>query len=160
MSEAIYCTMLGLLDQFCTKCTCFPSRGPLPSNTRHTAPSLRLFVPNSLTMHRRSLSSEGCVVTSLSCRCSGFRVVHFPTATSAPSLRPARPEQLRVGIPVSSCSHHHSEVSSSFLLILSHSLHGEPGASTLPAPASGPFFRFGGGRPLHKFQRFTFRDAT
>jgi hypothetical protein len=33
--------------------------GPLPSNTRYTAPSLRLFVPNSLTVHHCAFASEG-----------------------------------------------------------------------------------------------------
>jgi hypothetical protein len=35
------------------------------------------------------------------CRCSVFRVIHFPTDISAPSFKGARPEQLRVRLPAS-----------------------------------------------------------
>jgi hypothetical protein len=34
--------------------------GPLPSNTRYTAPSLRLFVPNKLTVYHLSFSFKSC----------------------------------------------------------------------------------------------------
>jgi hypothetical protein len=83
----------------------------LPGNalTCHTTPSLRLFVPNSLTVYHHSFISGGCafnvflqVVISVSL-CSGCSL----TATTAPSLRPARPERFPYKVPVSPDSHHH-----------------------------------------------------
>jgi hypothetical protein len=59
--------------------------------TCHTAPSLRLFVSNSLTVYHRSLLSELPARDVTSLGCSGFppffRGVRSPTTTTAPSLR-------------------------------------------------------------------------
>jgi hypothetical protein len=60
---------------------------------RHSTPSLRLFVPNSLRVHHFSFLLRFLIVTSLSLIVSGFFSffllydVHSPTTTTAPSLR-------------------------------------------------------------------------
>jgi hypothetical protein len=63
----------------------------------HTAPSLRLFVPNSLTVNHRSFSSEGYACNVLFFSSSGD---YSPIATTAPSLRTARPERFTAKVLV------------------------------------------------------------
>jgi hypothetical protein len=86
----------------------------------------------------------------------------FPSDISAPPFKGARPEQLRVRIPVSLCSHHHPQfffffpLSLLFSFCFSHSLTHSMGARcfyiTGSSSALCSFFRFGGGRPLHSVQ--------
>jgi hypothetical protein len=65
----------------------------------HNAPSLRLFVPNSLTVYHRSLLSEVPARDVIFLGCSGFYFfsygVHSPTNITAPSLRGLVPSDTR-----------------------------------------------------------------
>jgi hypothetical protein len=82
---------------------------------------------------------------------------HSPIAISAPALRPARPERFICRLPSFSFS------SFSLSLTLSHS-HSHScwgdrcfyitGSSSVPCS----FFRFGGGRPLHRVHFLIFRN--
>jgi hypothetical protein len=116
----------------------------------HTAPSLRLFVPNNLTVYHGSLSSEGCacnvfffflflglvfplvvyfsprVALSLSNHC------HRSLLTcTRPKWHPIKSCLLLLSVAVGSVLLHSRFVLSVQLFF---------------------FFRFGGGRPLHKVQ--------
>jgi hypothetical protein len=104
----------------------------------HTAPFLRLFILNSLTVHPRSsslkavLAASFCLVTP----CSDYS----PAVTSAPFLRPARLELFPVNLP-------EDPVVSHSLVTLIHrifTLSGEAGASVLlvPPPCDIPIFPF------------------
>jgi hypothetical protein len=59
------------------------------------------------------------VAATASCGCSVFRVVHFPSSTSAPSLSPARPERFTVKLPGDPVVSQSSKV---FAFSLAHSL--------------------------------------
>jgi hypothetical protein len=59
------------------------------------------------------------VVATTSCNCPVFRVVHFPTDTSAPLLRPIRRERFTVKLPGGPIA---SPLSKVFVISPSHSL--------------------------------------
>jgi hypothetical protein len=84
--------------------------GLLPSNgsTCHIAPSLRLFIPNSLSLcHHSFLSEVSACDVSPSCKLLGFFCGDFsPTAPAAPSLRPLAPSSLRRFQSVQVYHHH------------------------------------------------------
>jgi hypothetical protein len=126
--------------------------------TCHTAFFLRLFVPNSLTVPH----PFGGV----------FRIPVYiflrgdlrSTATSAPSLKPPRPERLPNMVPLSPDSRHprrfffqilcFSYSSLSLSLTQIHTSGDDNSLSGRCSPISGSsysvtFLRFGGGRPLH-----------
>jgi hypothetical protein len=116
----------------------------------HTVPFLRLFVPNSLIVPHPFGGSSG-----------------FPcTATSAPSLKPARPERLPDKVSVSPDSRHPRQIISTFalslilLLSLSHSMGSPVLLHYRSSSAPCFYFRFGGGRPLHSVQFLFFRNVT
>jgi hypothetical protein len=97
-----------------------------------------------------------------SCGCSVFRVFHFPTSTSAPSLSPARPERFTVMVLEDPDSQRHPQSFLSCSLSLSLSLI----LTVTFSPMGWPvlplirlllrqcyfFFRFWGSLPLHKVQ--------
>jgi hypothetical protein len=113
---------------------------------------------------------------------SFIRGDHSPTATSAPSLRPACPERFPNKFSVSLGYYNHPKFTSfslfsntiipSFLIFLSFSLthtHNSGGCNLWSGRYSHLsssysvrdfFFHFGGGRPLHKVQSFVFRIPT
>jgi hypothetical protein len=114
---------------------------------RHTAPSLRLFVPNSLTVSRHSFLLRALLATFV----AGvlFRGDHSPTATSAPSLDqlvPSDPlisyQQARVIIVIqnfllssqSLFQHNHPNFSSLSLTQWGLKLNGVAGAPTSTYP--------------------------
>jgi hypothetical protein len=87
----------------------------LPSNgyTCHGAPSLRLFVPNSLQVCSHFFSSKGCACNAcdrshLPSRGSAFRDVHSPTAPAAPSLRQLVPSSFLMRCQSVQVFHHHA----------------------------------------------------
>jgi hypothetical protein len=99
---------------------------------RHTVPSLRLFVPNSLTVDHRFFSSEGC-------SCNVFFLLVFAVITLQP--QPLFPPYVRSS----------QATPDKVLLILSIVV--GAGASTSPAPPlCSVFFFFGGGQHLQKAQ--------
>jgi hypothetical protein len=104
----------------------------LQEAARHIAPSLRLFVPNSLTVCH---PFEGCLsmVSSLwiGVPCGG----HSSTAITAPFSKYARPEQL----------HGKSQSVPKYLVICSCG--DRCFYITVSCSVRGSFFRFGGGRP-------------
>jgi hypothetical protein len=81
-----YASIFDLLNR-CLAMLCHP---------RYTAPSLRLFVPNSLTLHffRGLCLQQLWPVSSFFLWLGFFRDDHSITTTSAPSSRPDRPERL------------------------------------------------------------------
>jgi hypothetical protein len=137
--------------------------------TRHTASSLKMFRPKQPNGVSRFLSSVGCacnvtllwLVSSFFLWFSFFCSDHSPTATSAPSLRPAHLEQfpdnlqsVRFIIFIQGCLTH----------FISHTVgaitHGEAGATIYPVLTQCTTFSFvlGSGRPLHKVNSFIFRN--
>jgi hypothetical protein len=93
----IHCciTQQPTVYQVCLRGNSFHIPSPNNGLTYHTAPFLRLFVPNSLTVHhRRFLPRLYLQRLFLWLGVSFLPVVRFPTATFTPSLRPARPERL------------------------------------------------------------------
>jgi hypothetical protein len=105
---------------------------------RHTAPSLRLFVPNSLRVYHRLFSSEGCacnVFLFLSLVRRFLLLVSFWVAVITLQPLPLLPPYVR------------SSRAAPDKVVLILSVVVGAGASTLPAPplCAGFFFRFGGG---------------
>jgi hypothetical protein len=126
----------------------------LPSNgyTRHIAPSLRIFIPNSLQAYRHFFFSEGCAcdvcvigLTFLPVA-RMFAVFTLPTAPAAPSLRPLVPSGSLLRYHSVQVYHHHPvfPTGGAKLPIVA----GTPTFSAL-TPCAVCFFRSGGGRPLH-----------
>jgi hypothetical protein len=114
----------------------------------HTAPSLRLFVRNSLTVHPRSFSLNAVLAaSSFFCPAQRFfflPVVLSPAATSAPSLRPSHLKRFPANMPEDPVVSHS---------VCPHSCQGGwcfyiTGSSSIHCF----LFHFGGGRTLHKVQ--------
>jgi hypothetical protein len=83
------------------------------------------------------------------------------TATTAPSLTPACPKWIPYKVPVSPGFHHHPKVFLVFLFpTVVKGLSRVSGVPTFLADAaSGFFFCFGGGRPLHNAQFLIFSSG-
>jgi hypothetical protein len=109
---------------------------------RHISPSLRLFVPNSLTVYHRSFFSEGSA-RDIFLWLGIFCLSAVPTNTAAPSLSAIVPSA--------------TLIRSSLALSV---VGGRCFYLTCYRSTRRSFFRFGGGRPLHKVKFLLFRDAA
>jgi hypothetical protein len=112
---------------------------------RHTDPSLRLLVPNSLTVHPRSFSLKAVLAAPSFCPATPCSEYSQAVTSSAPFLGLFVSNNSMVQRCITFTLHLHS--------LLIHP--GEAGVSTLPVTPpllEVSFFRFGGGRPLRKVQ--------
>jgi hypothetical protein len=117
----------------------------------YTAPSLRLFVPNSLTVPHRPFLPRAELATSLSCGSAPSAAIILHTTTSAPSLEQLVPSGWLISfqsvrfisiiqsLQIYYFTRHKQPVFFSITLSLSHTTvgdvnHGVAGASTFPAP--------------------------
>jgi hypothetical protein len=96
---------------------------------RPTAPFLRLFVPNSLTVHPRSFSLKALLAASSFCPITPGSN-YSPAVTSSPFLSPAHLERFPVNLPEDPVVSHslHTFIHRTFTLSW------EAGASVLPVP--------------------------
>jgi hypothetical protein len=122
------------------------------SAARLIAPSLRLFVSNSLTVYQRSFSSEGSARDILCLGNFSFRGANHYYSSLLMCARPEwHPDTVR-SIPSALLF---------FFLYLSLSIVGGHFFYITGSRSTRRFFlRFGGGRPLRNVQHFILRIAT